>query len=73
MSKTLEYKDKAGEWQLTHKAANGNITLSTTEGYKNKKDMQESMINACIQVLDFYKGKINQDQFNKLMDMVDSL
>ena len=56
MSKTLEYKDKSGEWRLTHKAANGNITLASTEGYKNKKDMQESIINACIEVLDFYSG-----------------
>ena len=32
------YKDAAGKWRWTAKAANGEITGASSEGYSNKSD-----------------------------------
>ena len=69
MSSTLEYKDKNKEWQLTHTHTNGNITLATTEGYKNRIDMRTSMINACIEILEHYKEEMSINQINKITNI----
>ena len=39
------YKDKAGEWRWRIKHKNGNILLCSSEGYKNRQDMNEVLIN----------------------------
>jgi len=65
MSKTTEYKDNAKEWRLRHESK-GQITLATTEGYKNKTDMRESMINACIGVIDYYRNDLTEEQHREL-------
>jgi len=55
---TLEYKDDAGEFRLTQKALNGNITHASTEGYKNRKDLRNNQIDSAIAVLKFYKRDV---------------
>lgn len=49
------YKDAAGEWRWRIKHKNGNILITSSEGYKNKDDMFEVLINVaaafhCIKV-----------------------
>ena len=39
------YKDAAGEWRWRIKHKNGNILIACTEGYKNKNDMFDVLIN----------------------------
>lgn len=39
------YKDNAGEWRWRIKHSNGNILLVSSEGYKNKQDMFDVLVN----------------------------
>lgn len=39
------YKDAAGDWRWRIKHKNGNILLVSSEGYKNKQDMFDVLLN----------------------------
>ncbi len=46
MSHIFEYyKDAAGEWRWRIKHKNGNILITSSEGYKNKDDMFDVLNN----------------------------
>ena len=63
---TKEYKDRSGEFRLTQYATNGKITHSSTEGYKNRIDLETNEINSSIAIIEFYKDKVNATQLTEL-------
>ena len=67
MPKPEEYKDAKGENRMKITAANGNLYYSSTEGYKNKKDMREAAKNAALDILENYP--LNPDQESRLFDL----
>jgi uncharacterized protein YegP (UPF0339 family) len=67
--KIKEYKDEAGEWRISQIASNGEITDSTTEGYKNCQDAVQNRINASIAYLEFYQNQLNNNQIERIRDI----
>ena len=64
--KTKVYKDEAGEFRISQKATNGKITHASTEGYKNKVDLETNEIDSSIAIIEFYKDKFTVDQLVEL-------
>ena len=63
---TKVYKDEAGEFRISQKATNGKITHASTEGYKNKIDLEANEIDSSIAIIEFYKDKFTVDQLIEL-------
>ena len=63
---TKVYKDEAGEFRISQKATNGKITHASTEGYKNKVDLETNEIDSSIAIIEFYKDKFTVDQLVEL-------
>lgn len=52
------YKDKAKEWRWRMVSTNGNILATSSEGYKNKKDMLDSLYSVSV----FMSGRVDTPQ-----------
>jgi len=64
--KTKVYKDEAGEFRISQKAANGKITHASTEGYKNRVDLETNEIDSSIAIIEFYKDEFTVEQIIEL-------
>lgn len=52
-TRTMLYKDAAGEWRWRRLAANNRIVGAATEGYKNKQDcITNAKLNGCTNILE---------------------
>ena len=63
---TKVYKDEAGEFRISQKSTNGKITHASTEGYKNKIDLETNEIDSSIAIIEFYKDKFTIGQLSEL-------
>ena len=70
---TTEITDAAGDFRVTQKATNGNITHASTEGYKNKADLRKNEIDSSIAILDFYSEDITSNQRNDIAILLGKL
>ena len=48
------FKDKRGEWRL-RVIVSGRVTYSSTEGYKNKKDMLNAAKESAKRILEYFE------------------
>ena len=63
---TKVYKDEAGEFRISQKSTNGKITHASTEGYKNRVDLETNEIDSSIAIIEFYRHKFTVEQLVQL-------
>jgi uncharacterized protein YegP (UPF0339 family) len=61
------YQDKRGEWRWRRKASNGNIVVSSSEGYNSKKDAEANMKRGpnAKDKWEFYKDKRGEHRWRR--------
>ena len=62
-----EVKDSRGDNQIRI-VRSGRITYKSTEGYKNKKDMRNAVVNDAIVILEEYATLLSIDQIEKVLN-----